>query len=139
MADEAAIRHPTPAQMTAALLAAARAERWNHWAHEVDENVGDWVAVREMRKPMTARQFSRVPKAVARYQFVELCVYSYRGRIVWGYYCKRLLFEGHVLSSVLVVYDPAADEIVHCMRPERGKRYCMRWGEQGKYFVGVRW
>jgi hypothetical protein len=27
----------------------------------------------------------------------------------------------------------------HCMYPDRGKKYCQRWGEQGKLFVEVRW
>jgi hypothetical protein len=27
------VRNPTPEQMTAALLEAARAGRWNHWQH----------------------------------------------------------------------------------------------------------
>ena len=133
------VRHPTPEQMTAALLKAARAWRWNHWRHEFREHAGDWVTIGEMRKPMKAKLFARLPEAVAKYQFVELCVYSYKRRIVWGYYCKKLPFEDHMLSGVLVVYDPWVDEIFHCMRPQKGKRYCERWGEQERLFVGVRW
>ena len=63
--------------MTAALLEATRAERWNHWQHEVKTHAGDWVRVGVMRKPLTAEQFARLPAAVAEYQFVELCVYRY--------------------------------------------------------------
>jgi hypothetical protein len=99
------VRHPTPEQMAAALLKAARAWRWNHWRHELREHAGDWVTIGEMRKPMKAELFARLPEAVAKYQFVELCVYSYKRRIVWGYYCKKLPFEDHMLSGVLVVYD----------------------------------
>ena len=133
------VRNPTPEQMTAALLEAARAGQWNHWQHELHEHAGDWVTVSEMRKPMKAEQFARLPEAVAKYRFVELCVYSYKRRTVWGYYCRKLPFENHTLSGVLVVYDPLADEIFHCMRPQKGKRYCRRWGEQERFFVGVRW
>ncbi len=133
------IRNPTPAQMTAALLAAARAECWNHWGHEIDRHASDWVKVDEMRKPMTAEQFARLPEAVARYQFVRLCVYSYGTKVVWGYYCPKMAFEGYMLSDILVVYDPVVDEIIHCMRPRKPRHYCERWGDQGKLFVPVRW
>jgi hypothetical protein len=125
--------------MTAALLEAARAWRWNHWRHEVETHASDWVEVEVMRKPLTAERFARLPAAVAEYQFVELCVYRYKGKVVWGYYCKRLPFAGEVLVNVLVVFDPEVGEIVHCMYPDRGKKYCQRWGEQGKLFVEVRW
>ena len=130
---------PTPEQMTAALLKAAQARRWNHWQHEVETHAGDWVEAGAMRKPLTSEQFARLPAAVAEYPFVELCVYRYKGKVVWGYYCKRLPFAGEMLVNVLVVFDPEAEEIVHCMYPDRGKRYCERWGEQGKLFVEVRW
>lgn len=125
--------------MTAALLKAAQAGRWNHWQHEVETHAGDWVEAGAMRKLLTAEQFARLPAAVAEYQFVELCVYRYRGKVVWGYYCKRLPFAEEMLINVLVVFDPKIEEIVHCMYSDRGKKYCQRWGEQGKLFVGVRW
>jgi hypothetical protein len=35
--------NPTPEQMTAALLEAAHARRWNHWQHKVETHAGDWV------------------------------------------------------------------------------------------------
>jgi hypothetical protein len=130
---------PTPEQMTAALLKAAQARRWNHWQHEVETHAGDWVEAGAMRKPLTSEQFARLPAAVAEYPFVELCVYRYKGKVVWGYYCKRLPFAGEMLVNVLVVFDPEVEEIVHCMYPDRGKKYCQRWGEQGKLFVEVRW
>lgn len=133
------VRHPTPEQMTAALLEAACAGRWNHWRHEVKTHAGDWVEVGAMRKPLTAEQFARLPAAVAEYQFVELCVYRYRGKVAWGYYCKKLPFEGNVLTRVLVVLEPTEREIMHCMRSRRGKRYAERWGEQEKLFIPVRW
>ena len=131
--------NPTPEQMTAALLEAAQARRWNHWQHEVKTHAGDWVRVGAMRKPLTAEQFARLPAAVAEYQFVELCVYRYKGKVVWGYYCKKLPFEGNVLVRVLVVLEPTEREIIHCMRSRRGKRYVERWGEQEKLFISVRW
>ena len=133
------VRHPTPEQMTAALLKAAQAGRWNHWQHEVETHAGDWVEAGAMRKPLTAEQFARLPAAVAEYQFVELCVYRYKGRVVWGYYCKKLTFEGKVLVRVLVSLEPTEGEIIHCMLARRGKRYVERWGEQEKLFIPVRW
>ena len=133
--------YPTPEEMVAALLEAAEAERWNHWKHEVEQHADDWRDAGDMRRPLTAEQFAWLPMAVARYPFVDLCVYGYgyRGRAVWGFFCKRLIFDSERLSWVLVVYDPVADEIIHCMRPDRGHRYCERWGEQTKIFVSVRW
>ena len=131
--------HPTPEQMTTALLEAARAGRWNHWRHEVKTHADDWVEAGAIRKPLAAEQFAQLPAAVAEYQFVELCVYWYRRKVVWGYYCKRLPFAEGILVNVLVVFNPQAEEIVHCMYPDRGKKYCQRWGEQGKLFVEVRW
>jgi hypothetical protein len=76
------VRNPIPEQMTASLLEAARARRWNHWQHEVETHAGDWVRVGAMSKPLTAEQFARLPAAVAEYQFVELCVYRYKGKVV---------------------------------------------------------
>ena len=131
--------HPTPEEMTAALLEAAEAERWNHWQHEVEQHADDWRDVGDIRCPLAVEEFASLPEAVARYPFVELCIYGYRNRTAWGFFCKRLLFEGQRLSWVLIVYDPLTDEIIHCMRPDRGKRYCERWGEQTKVFVPVRW
>ncbi|HID64226.1 MAG TPA: hypothetical protein EYP49_16020 [Anaerolineae bacterium] len=132
------IYNPTPAQMTAALLEAAQAGRWNHWQHEVETHAGDWVTVGATRKPLTAEQFARLPAAVVEYQFVELCLYRYKGKVVWGYYCKKLPFEGNVLIRVSVSLEPTEGEIIHCMLPGRGKRYVERWGEQEKLFVPVR-
>lgn len=131
--------NPTPEQMTAALLDAARAERWNHWEHEIHAHADDWSERGQMREPMNARQFHAMPEAVARYQFVELCVYRYRRRIVWGFYCRKLLFQGNWLTQVLVVLDPQEMEIVHCMRSDNGKKYCEDWGEQERAFHEVRW
>jgi hypothetical protein len=131
--------NPTPEEMIAALLDAARAERWNHWEHEVDAHARDWSKRREMRKPMNAAQFRALPEAVARYQFVELCVYRYRRRIVWGFYCRKLLFQGDWLTQVTVVLDPQKGEIIHCMRPDKGKKYCKDWGDQQREFYPVRW
>ena len=127
--------------MTTALLEAAKAERWNHWQHEVEAHVRDWVKAGDVRRPLRAEEFADLPEAVARYPFVELCVYGYgyRGQVVWGFFCRKLLFEDNRLSWVLVIYDPLAEEIIHCMRPDRGKRYCTRWGEQSGTFVPVRW
>lgn len=133
------IRHPTPEEMTAALLEAAEAGRWSHWEHEVTVHARDWVKTAEMPKPLKPEQFRKLPEVVGKYGFVELCVYGYRGRTVWAFYSKRLPFQGHKLSQVLVVLDPMANEIVHCMHSKRGKRYCERWGEQEKLFVKVRW
>ena len=131
------ILNPTPEQMTTALLEAAQAERWDHWEHEVDTHADDWAATSEMRKPMKAAEFRKLPEVVASYQFAELCVYGYKRRVVWGFYCQRLPFAGHMLSQVPVVLDPVSAEIVHCMRMK--KRYCERWGEHEKLFVKVRW
>jgi hypothetical protein len=125
--------------MTAALLDAAELKRWNHWQHEVRQHAGDWCDARDMHRPLTTEEFARLPTAVARYPSVELCVYGYRGRPVWGFYTRRLPFQKRVLTNVLVVYDPVAAEIVHCMRPKRKKRYCERWGRQTHLFVRVRW
>lgn len=131
--------NPRPEQMTAALLKAARAGRWNHWQHEVETHAGDWVEAGAMRKPLAVEQFAKLPAAVAEYQFVELCAYRYKGKIVWGYYCRKLPFEGNVLIHVLVILEPTDGEIIHCMRSRRGKRYVERWGEQEKLFTPVRW
>jgi len=133
------VSNPTPEQMTAALLKASRTERWNHWRHEVDAHTDDWVITGDMREPMKADQFAELPEAVACYQFVELCVYSYQKKVVWGFYCKKLPFKDKILSQVLVVLNPAVPEIIHCMRSDKGKRYCERWGEQEKLFTPVRW
>ncbi len=135
------ILHPTPEEMTAALLEAAQAERWNHWRHEVEQHASDWLDIGDMRYPLSREDFARLPETVARYSFVELCVYGYgyRGQVVWGFFCKKLPLKDELLSWVLVVYDPTAREVLHCMRPDRGKRYCTRWGEQTKMFVPIRW
>ena len=133
------ILHPTPEEMTAALLEAARAERWNHWQHEVEQHADDWRDAKRMRRLLTAEEFASLPEAVARYPFVELCVYGYYGRAVWGFYARKLPFREWVLTNVLVVYDPYAEEIVHCMYPLHKRRYCERWGEQTHLFSRVRW
>ncbi len=133
------ILHPTPKEMTTALLRAAEAERWNHWEHEVAQHAGDWRDARCMRRPLTPDEFAQLPEAVARYPFVALCVCGYYGRAVWGFYVRKLPFQEWVLTNVLVVYDPYAGEIVHCMYPLHKKRYCERWGEQTHLFVRVRW
>lgn len=131
--------NPTPEQMIAALLDAADAERWNHWEHEVDRHTEDWVRVGDTRKAMSAAQFRALPETVGRYPFVKLCVYRYRRRMVWGFYCKRLLHEGEWLTQVIVVVDPAIREIVHCMRSDKGKKYCENAGKQENEFRPVRW
>ena len=133
------IRNPMPEQMAAALLEAARAGRWDHWEHEIEAHARDWVKVGDMPRQLKAEQFARLPTAVARYPFVELCVYSYKGKTTWGFYCKKLPFEKYMLTRVLVVFDPVAGQIIHCMYCDKGKRYCERWGEQGKLFNEVRW
>ena len=133
------ILNPTPEQMTAALLEAARAERWDHWEHEVEAHDGDWVRMHCMRRPLQPEQFRRLPEVAARYQFVKLCVYRYRGSIVWACYCRNLPFESWLLPHVLVVYDPVQMKIVHCMGPPKARHYCERWGRQGKLFKEVRW
>ena len=130
---------PTPEEMVAALLEAAEAERWNHWQHELKAHTRDWVKAGDMRRPLRAEEFAGLPEAVAWYPFVELCVYGYRDRIAWGFYTRKLPFREWVLTNVLVVCDPAAMEIVHCMWPRRRKRYCERWGAQTRFFVRVRW
>ncbi len=43
------ILHPTPEEMTVALLEAAEAERWNHWQHEVEQHADDWRDVGDIR------------------------------------------------------------------------------------------
>jgi len=131
--------HPTPEEMTAALLEAAEAGRWNHWRHEVRQHASDWYDAEDMPRPLTAEEFAQLPAAVVRYPFVELCIYGYRGRTVWGFYARKLPFREWVLTNVLVVYDPCAEEVVHCMYPLHKKRYCERWGKQTRLFVRVRW
>lgn len=133
------VLHPTPDEMTAALLAAVEAGRWSHWEHELEAHARDWVKAGDMPRPLRPDELAELPAAVARYPFVELAVYGYWDRLVWGFFCKSLPFEGRRLSWVLVVYDPVTDEIVHCMRPRLGKRYCERWGEQTRLFGPVRW
>ena len=133
------IQHPIPEEMVAALLSAAEAGRWNHWGHEVRQHASDWRDAGDVRQPLTATQFAQLPILMARHPSVELAVYGYRDRPVWGFFCKSLPFEGKRLSWVLVVYDPVAGEIIHCMRPRLGKRYCERWGEQTRLFEPVRW
>jgi hypothetical protein len=133
------ILHLTPEQMAAALLEAAEAERWNHWKHEVKQHASDWMSRGDMRRSLRWSEFARLPIAVANYPFVEFCVYRYRRRVVWGYFCKKLPFEGHLLRGVFVVLDPAAGEVIHCMQPERGKNYADRWGKQEKLFIPIRW
>ncbi|MFQ6101101.1 MAG: hypothetical protein ACE5OS_07685 [Anaerolineae bacterium] len=92
-----------------------------------------------MRRPLSEEEFAQLPAVVARYPLVELCVYGYHGRTVWGFYTRKLPFQEWILTIVLVVYDPAAMEIVHCLRPRHKKRYCERWGEQTRLFTHVRW
>ena len=133
------ILHPTPEEMVTALLESAEAGQWNHWRHEVTQHASDWRDARDMHRSLTEQEFARLPAAVAGYPYVELCVYGYRDRPVWGFYVYRLPFQKWILSNVLVVYDPGAMEIIHCMRPRIRKHYCERWGEQTRLFVGVRW
>ena len=133
------ILYPTPEEMTSALLDAAEAERWNHWRHELEAHTRDWVKAGDMRRPLRAEEFASIPEAVAQYPFVELCVYGYYGRAVWGFYARKLPFREWTFTNVFVVYDPLALEIIHCMRPKHKKRYCERWGEQTNLFVAVRW
>ena len=133
------ILHPTPEEMTIALLEAAQAWRWNHWQHEIEAHAGDWARIGDLERQLKPEEFADLPAAVARYPFVELCVYGYRGQVVWGFYCKVLPLNKERLSQVLVVYDPLKGEIIHCMRPERGRGYCERWGRQTNLFVPVRW
>jgi len=127
--------------MTTALLEAAQAERWNHWQHEVEKHAEDWREAKDIRRPLTWEEFAQLPVAIARYSFVELCVYGYkyRDRPVWGFHARKLPFRDWILTNVLVVYDPDAREIIHCMRPKHKKRYCERWGEQTHLFFEVRW
>ncbi len=125
--------------MASALPEAAEAERWNHWRHELEAHVKDWVKAGDTRRPLRAEEFASIPEAVAQYPFVELCVYGYYGRAVWGFYARKLPFREWTLTNVLVVYDPLAMEVIHCMWPRRKKRYCERWGEQTGTFVRVRW
>lgn len=133
------IHNPTPEQMTAALLEAAQAERWDHWEHEIEAHDRDWVRMHCMRRPLQPEQFRRLPEVVARYQFVRLCVYRYRGHVVWGYYCRKLPFASWLLPHVLVIYDPVRAKLVHCMGFPEARHYCERWGRQGKLFKKVRW
>jgi len=135
------ILHPTPEEMTAALLEAAEAERWNHWQHEVEQHADDWRDAKCMRRPLTTEEFAQLPATMASYPFVELCVYGYKyhSRPVWGFYAHKLPFRGWILPNVLVVYDPVEKEIIHCMYPLHKKHYCERWGEQTHLFFGVRW
>jgi len=133
------ILNPTPEQMTTALLEAAQAERWDHWEHEIEVHDGDWVKMQCMRRPLQPGRFYRLLEVVAHYQFVNLCIYRYRGNLVWGYYCRNLPFESWLLSHVLVVYDPVQMTILHCMGFPGARHYCERWGRQGKLFMEVRW
>jgi hypothetical protein len=87
------ILHPTPDEMTAALLEAAQAERWNHWQHELEAHDRDWVKVGDTRHPLRREEFAALPTAVAEYPFVELCTFGYYRKVVWGFFCKRLLLE----------------------------------------------
>ena len=64
------ILNPTPEQMTAALLEAARAERWDHWEHEIEEHAADWVEMRCMRRPLRPEQ-QRGPRWAAGFQAGE--------------------------------------------------------------------
>jgi len=132
---------PTPEEMTSALLEAAQAERWNHWRHELEAHDKDWVKSGDMRRPLRAEDFAKIPETLARYPFVKLCVYGYKynDRPVWGFYAHRLPFQEWLLTNVLVVYNPVEKEIIHCMWPRRKKRYCERWGEQTHLFIEVRW
>ena len=66
------ILHPTPEEMSTALLEAAEAERWNHWKHELETHARDWVKASDMRCPLQAEEFASIPEAVARYLFVEV-------------------------------------------------------------------
>ena len=135
------ILHPTPEEMTTALLEAAKADQWNHWQHEVEQHADDWLDARGMRRPLIAEEFAQLPAIMASYPFVELCVYGYKyhSRPVWGFYARKLPFQGWILPNVLVVYDPVAEEIIHCMYSLHKKHYCERWGEQTHLFFGVRW
>ena len=56
---------------------------------------------------------------------------------VTGYYRRNLRIDRFNLSRVGVIYDPVEDEIIHCMRFEKGKRYCDQ--RQHQDFVKIRW
>ena len=132
------VRQPTPEEMAVALREAAHEGHWNHWRHEVARHAGDWVAFGEIQQPLTPEAFARLPEAVAAYPNVDLCTYLYRGRRVWGYQARYIPFAGYRLSVVIIVYDPLAGEIVHCMG--RGPNYLQNYRRhKGSDFVEVRW
>ena len=55
------ILHPTPEEMTVALLEAAETERWNHWKHELKTHTRDWVKVGDIRRSLRAEEFASLP------------------------------------------------------------------------------
>lgn len=129
------LRHPSPDEMIQKLIDATEVKRWNHFRKDFKGHRDDWVKIRDTRKPLTKQQYMRLPKALAEYPYVQLCAYSYYGRTVWGFYTRRLPFEGIFLSQVGVVYAPEEDEIIHCMRVNNRTNYFERQRE----FVEIRW
>lgn len=127
------LRCPAPVAMLNELRRAGIARRWNHFYKDLEKHKVDWQSAVGV---FSQEEYSRLPILVAEADEVELCTYIYMGRRVWGFYVRQLhlLQKGAYLSEVLIIFDPIAEEIIHCMRPDAVRPYCMR----RKDFVSIR-
>ena len=127
------LRYPATDVMFNELRQAGIAQRWNHFYKDWEKHKIDWQSAVGV---LSQEDYSHLPILVAETDEVELCTYVYMGRQVWGFYVRQLLLpqKGAYLSEVLIIFDPIAEEIIHCMRPDAVRPYCMR----RKNFVSIR-
>lgn len=130
-------RSPTPEEMVNRLIQATRGNRWNHFEKDFAKHSYDWLHTKETPRGLNNKEYRELPIILATHRHVELCTYIYKGKRVWGYYRGNLRIDRFNLSRVGVIYDPIEDEIIHCMRFEKGKRYCDQ--RQHQDFVKIRW
>lgn len=127
--------NPNPEEMVRMLIQAAKADYWNHYDKDFSKHCYDWLSEGEMDRRMSHEEYRNLPIVLAQHPHVELCTYIYKSKRVWGYYREKLRYGNLNLNKVGVVYDMAANEIIHCMRFRRGKRCC----EQFVNLVKIRW
>ena len=129
------MRDPKPEEMIEMLIQATEADYWNHYEKDFRKHCYDWLSEGEMDSRMSHEEYRNLPIVLAQHPHVELCTYIYKGKRVWGYYREKLRYGNLNLNKVGVVYDTEVNEIIHCMRFRRGKRYC----EQFIDLVKIRW
>jgi len=115
-------RDPTPDEMISVLSKACRKERWSHFRHDFHKHSGDWSRI---VGTLTDEEYRDLPLLLVAEEDIELYTYIYHGRRVWGFFSSQVLFQkrGQHIENVGVIYDPQADETVHCMRVVQPRRY----------------